>query len=161
MQFLLRPSKDSKGTLYLMRGWSGSGKSYSANEIGGLIFSTDDLWLKDGVYVFDKSQMNEKHAQNVERVREALEFGVESVVVDNTNTRLWEMRPYAELVVQFGYAVVIVEPDAPHRFDAAECARLCRHEGISEKKVLTQMGRFEFCFCLEDILMAEKPHQYK
>ena len=108
--------------LYMMRGVSGSGKSTMAKTLvgNGVILSTDDFWIQDGVYVYDKARIGEAHRWNEERAFRAFEEGVSPVVIDNTNITAFYMRSYVEVALRFGYEVVIVEPTTPWAFNAEE-----------------------------------------
>ena len=97
-----------------MRGPPGSGKSHAARTIfartiGGdcttHIFSTDDYFVdrNRGIYSFDSSKLQEAHCYNQCRVSDALAEGRSPVFVDNTNTQIWEMKPYAVMAVIISY----------------------------------------------------------
>lgn len=98
--------------LYIMRGISGGGKSYTAQQLAPKenIFSTDDYF---GVnYDFDPSKLGEAHAWNQKRVAKAMEEGMSPIVVDNTNTQKWEMEPYIKVADKLGYIWSIKEPES-------------------------------------------------
>jgi uridine kinase len=93
-----------------MRGAPGSGKTYLARSIvsrtvasdfANHIFSADDyfLMINQGVYVFDSSQLQNAHNFNFKRVQQALQQGRSPIIVDNTNTRAWEMHHFASIAV--------------------------------------------------------------
>ena len=48
------------------------------------------------------------------------------IVVDNTNARKWEAKPYVEYGVKKGYNIEFIETDTPWKFDV---------EVLSEKNV--------------------------
>ena len=121
--------------LYIMQGAPGSGKSFVACGIKSAIFyqapesnlnmfseyaqiaSTDDFFLvlePDGErllhYVFNKEKIGEAHKWNQDRVREWLSKGY-SVIVDNTNIKAWQARPYVEMAVALGIPVIFVRVD--------------------------------------------------
>jgi NEDD4-binding protein 2 len=83
-------------TLYILRGISGSGKSYLSKQIikehdgKGEIFSTDDYFMKDGKYVFDGKKLGIAHDWNQKRSFEAMKKGITPIIIDNTNTCKWE-----------------------------------------------------------------------
>lgn len=88
--------------MILMRGVSGSGKSYKAKQLAktnpkSVVFSTDDFFEVNGKYEFDGSKIGEYHQKNQDRTYQALKDGVPLVIIDNTNIRLWEMRKYVEM----------------------------------------------------------------
>jgi NEDD4-binding protein 2 len=65
---------DKEKKLVLMRGMPGSGKSTLAKKLagqGGVIYSTDDFFMKNGQYVYDPKMIGEYHNKNLERTIEA------------------------------------------------------------------------------------------
>lgn len=114
--------QDQQKTLILMRGISGSGKSTLAKklhaDLGGVIYSTDDFFVdpNSGEYLFDISKLSENHEKNKQRTAEAMRQGISPIIVDNTNTRIWEMAPYVRMADQYGYKTEIRMPD-PVSFD--------------------------------------------
>ena len=136
----------SDHVLYIMRGCPGSGKSTLATELkgrNGRVFSTDDFFVRsDGEYVFDPKKVAAYHKRNQERAREAVSSGVSPVVIDNTNTTYWEMRPYVETGLRHGYRVEFVEPSTPWRYDTSELSRRNSH-GVNEETIKRMLKRFQ------------------
>lgn len=112
--------------LVIMRGLSGSGKSYLARKIIDAIyseqsqknytthiFSTDDFFMRNNRYEFDKIKLPEYHDQNFINARCAMIKGVSPVIIDNTNVELWEMKRYISEGVKNGYIIEVVEPSTP------------------------------------------------
>lgn len=97
--------------LTLLRGVSGSGKTQRANELrphGGVVISTDDFFTDDkGNYKFDYSKISQAHDVTRAQVEAHMTMG-KNIIVDNTNTRWWEMMPYLEMAKKFDYTVRIV-----------------------------------------------------
>lgn len=95
----------------LMQGPSGSGKSTLAKHIAYVIdaeiFSTDEIFVENGVYNFDPKKLGIYHKRNQERVAKALAAGG-NVIVDNTNLRRWEAKPYVLAALANGYEVKFV-----------------------------------------------------
>lgn len=122
--------------LYLLRGLPGSGKSTLAKELAGGSgsnrFEADQYFVDiDGNYNFDASKLRNAHEWCRSEVEYAMQFGyrgnpvnfpLATIVVSNTFTQEWEMKPYYELAEQNGYTVfsLIVEN---------------RHSGINEHNV--------------------------
>jgi len=103
-------------TVTILRGISGAGKStyIKKNLPGAVVCSADHHFMDaDGNYNFDPSQLGRAHGSCQSNFKKALEQGVTSVVVDNTNTTVREMRPYVQLAKQFGYDVDIVRLIVP------------------------------------------------
>lgn len=118
--------------LVIMRGLPGSGKSHFARHRwkGALILSTDDYFNVGGHHHFDPGRLKLAHEWNEWRARQAMERGVPIVVIDNTNTQLWEMEPYIHMGHDFKYPIEIVEPPNWWRGDAPECFKRNIH-GVS------------------------------
>jgi len=107
--------------LILVRGVSGAGKSTIADMMDWLghrtvSFSTDDMFMVNGDYKFDPSKLGEYHAATVQKVRDVMiaryEIKIpETIIVHNTFTQEWEMKPYFELAEEFNWRVhtIIVE----------------------------------------------------
>jgi len=112
--------------LILVRGVSGAGKSTIADMLSVYLhscFSTDDMFMVDGEYKFDPSKLGKYHDATVQKVKDVMvdrQFEIGSgedlltpttIVVHNTFTQEWEMKPYFELAETFGWRVhtIIVE----------------------------------------------------
>ena len=102
----------------ILCGISGSGKSTLAGKPGDrvkFVVSADDYFMRDGGYYdFDPALLGEAHADCLRRFVRAIQPGVCSeptptrVVVDNTNTTVAELAPYAALALAYGYELEIV-----------------------------------------------------
>jgi len=92
-------------SLILIRGISGSGKSTLAKQMKGFKhYEADMFFMIDGKYCYEPTKIKEAHAWCQRKTLQALRSG-KDVVVSNTFTRLWEMKPY----LQMGYPVQIIE----------------------------------------------------
>lgn len=129
------------GTLYIMRGLPGSGKSTAtaklvkqAKDMGlsVVVCSTDDyhLELVDNVwkYVFKADKLGQFHKYNLRDATCHMEHGVDVVIIDNTNTTWKEIAPYAKAAKDCGYTVLVLEADTPWAFDVSECTKRNTHE---------------------------------
>jgi len=154
-------------TLVVMRGVSGSGKSTAARKIaserGGVILSTDDFFEKDGRYQFDPKMLPTYHAMNQSRAEEAMRKGISPIIIDNTNTQAWEMKPYVEAGMRHGYKVEIVEPGSAGfpEVDFDEIMRRQKSRGggksMPEEVVRRMTDRFQRGLSVEDILNSKSP----
>lgn len=97
--------------LIIMQGPPGSGKStfgaVTAKAFGAVVCSTDDYHYEGSLYIFKPERAKEYHELNQARARELLASG-RSVVVDNTNIKAWEARPYVRMGVELGAEIVFV-----------------------------------------------------
>ena len=121
--------------LFLLRGLPGSGKSTLAKSLDGEHFEADMFFMVGDEYKFDGSKLKLAHKWCKDSVEEFMDLGYDRIVVSNTFTQEWEMKPYFDLARNYGYRVhsLIVEN---------------RHGGINEHGVpeekLEQMkNRFE------------------
>lgn len=137
--------------LYIMRGLPGSGKSTLAKQIGGVIFSTDDFFMKNGIYQFDMSKIGIAHLWNRRRTKNALIKKVQKVVVDNTNIRASEINPYARYGVENNYTIILIEPDTPHKWDVKKLAEINSHQ-VPEAAIQKMKDKYEKDLTLEKIL---------
>lgn len=114
----------------IMRGLPGSGKStyLKCNVLSGfqgadcVVCSADDYHMKDGKYQFNPTNVGKAHDAclekflntilDVARDRGTQKFadylGVPYLIVDNTNTSVWEIAPYYRLAELHGIPVQIL-----------------------------------------------------
>ncbi|KAK7496517.1 hypothetical protein BaRGS_00012169 [Batillaria attramentaria] len=130
--------------MVILRGLPGSGKSYLARAIqgSGEVFSADDYFIRNGLYEYNKDELSEAHAWNKQRVKEALERGVTPIIVDNTNVMIWEMLPYAQLADNRGYAVEVLEPETPWKFQPKRLAKYNSH-GVPIESIKRMKDRYQ------------------
>lgn len=98
--------------LFLLRGLPGSGKSSLAKELGGLHIEADMFHInKDGIYDWKPEKVKDSHNWCHDVVENWMDMSQELIVVSNTLTQEWEMKPYYELAEKYGYVVfsLIVE----------------------------------------------------
>jgi predicted kinase len=105
--------------LILVRGLPGSGKSFCAEndilfsvaeaEQGVYCFAADD-WMvdEDCEYKFDPSLLSYCDDRCKAKTLMHLDLG-ETVIVHNTFTELWEMRPYADMIKDVQGELVILD----------------------------------------------------
>ena len=127
--------------LYIVRGIPGSGKSTFAKTLGGIHIEADQYFVDvDGNYNFDGGKIKLAHeycrAQTAAWMRtDGTQVNVDRIVVSNTFTQEWEIKPYFELAKEYGYKVftIIVE----NRHDGKNV-----HE-VPEDKIQMMKDRFE------------------
>ena len=139
--------------MVILRGLPGSGKSTLAESLvkadpwrivppgptwsSGEALSTDDFFIVDeGEYRFDPTKLAEAHGWNQNRTDNSLllmRHNDANLVIDNTNIRLWEFRPYVLKADRAGVEVTVIGPDthpqlfAPWALDPEECFRRNSH----------------------------------
>jgi predicted kinase len=106
--------------LILLRGLPGSGKTTLANllsEEGKYpVFSVDDYFThpETGDYQF-KFDENYLAYQSCERnTRLAMERGEKKIILHNTFTLEWELKPYFEMASKFSYQVFVMTIENRH-----------------------------------------------
>jgi predicted kinase len=121
--------------LYLVRGLPGSGKSTLAKSLGGKHFEADMYFIRDGEYEFDTTKLKEAHEWCRSSVGGLMINEEPKLVVSNTFTQEWEMKPYYELANRYGYRVhsLIVE----NRHGGVN------EHGVPEEKLEQMKTRFE------------------
>ncbi|KAK6975748.1 NEDD4-binding protein 2 [Biomphalaria glabrata] len=137
--------------LVIIRGLPGSGKSYlarllmeKASKMGsqGVILSTDDFFMKQDVYVYNKSDLGTAHDWNKQRALTYVKEGISPIIIDNTNTTLWEFLPYAELALNHKYDVQIMEPNTEWKSKVIELSRKNTH-GVAKEHIVRMKERYE------------------
>uniref|UniRef100_W5MNP4 NEDD4 binding protein 2-like 1 n=1 Tax=Lepisosteus oculatus TaxID=7918 RepID=W5MNP4_LEPOC len=150
--------------MYILRGLPGSGKSTLARQIknthgNASIFSTDDFFRdRNGEYKFKAYLLKTAHKWNQKRAREALENGESPVIIDNTNIHLWEMKPYVEMALEFGYYVNFKEPETSWKNNVYKLQSKTNY-GVPEETIQRMKDEFEQVYSIHDVLQSEKPRR--
>ena len=106
----------SERKVVIMRGPSGSGKStYTKKHYPDAYVCSADLFFHDekGNYNFDPKLLGRAHEDCKRKFKKALHEKRPLVVVDNTNTKFWEMKPYIQMAREAGYDVEFVRLSTP------------------------------------------------
>ena len=127
-------------TLYLVRGVPGSGKSTFAKSLGGTHFETDSYFMVDGEYKFDFTKLKEAHkwcqdSVNTSMILNHTTGSHEVIVISNTFTQEWEMKPYFEMAESWGYRVFSIIVENRHGG--------VNEHGVPEDKIEVMKNRFE------------------
>jgi len=129
----------------IMRGVPGSGKSsYVARKYPeATVCSADNFFMSaddQGIlhYQFNPAQLSAAHDECFREFKNACLVRTEDIVVDNTNTRLWEMSPYVMLARSYGYALRIVHVVG----DPEKCAKRNVH-GVPLASIKRMAETFE------------------
>lgn len=127
--------------VYILRGVAGAGKStYAANKFpSAYVVSADNYWIKpDGSYIFELLKLPLAHAECLRRFIRLINVGVAQIVVDNTNTRLWEFKTYIEYARSKNYSISVIRLNTP-----AEVAGPRNIHGVPQETVNQMQARFE------------------
>lgn len=128
----------------ILCGVSGAGKSTKCRKLlasltddaGAVVCSADQYFLHDGEYQFDPSKLDEAHGHCLRKFTQSCQTGLELIVVDNTNTTIAELAPYAALGLAYGYDVEII---------IIKCDPVVAYErnvhGVPQRTVVAQMER--------------------
>ena len=128
--------------LILVRGVSGSGKTTFTSHLNGYKLSTDDHFYVDGVYTFDPDKLPEYHEKTLNQVELLMknwedfyhDTNNSNIIVHNTFTEDWEMKPYLHLADKYGFKsfTIIVE----NRHDSKSI------HNVPDKVIKAQKERF-------------------
>ncbi len=132
---------------YILRGLPGSGKSTLAAQLQPIskhVHSTDKYFMDEhGEYLFEPAKLRENHEKNKAAFKDDCENHVQTVVLDNTNSQLWEYADYALIATAEGYTVHHITVDRPkHEEHVALCAQRNIH-GVPLEVIMKMSKRFE------------------
>ena len=131
----------------IVRGTSGSGKTtWVNNKLKELrskgtvctACSADNYFIKEGKYQFDPNKLDDAHLSCYRNFLAALQIGYQIIIVDNTNTQLWEMTPYTMLAKTYGYDIKVVRTTC-----AARTAAERNVHGVPAKSVESMYKRMQ------------------
>ncbi|KAM4859954.1 uncharacterized protein RHO17_014837 [Thomomys bottae] len=149
--------------LILLRGLPGSGKTTLSRILlsqsrDGIVFSTDDYFHHQDGYRYNVNQLGDAHDWNQNRAKQAIDQGRSPVIIDNTNTQAWEMKPYVEMAIGKGYRVEFHEPETWWKFDPEELEKRNKH-GVSRQKIAQMLDRYEYQMSISIVMNSVEPSQ--
>nr|XP_033804356.1 formin-like protein 20 isoform X2 [Geotrypetes seraphini] len=150
--------------LILLRGVPGSGKTTLAHVLldenpDGVVLSTDDYFDQEDGYTYDVNLLGDAHEWNQNRAKEAMDEGISPIIIDNTNTQRWEMKPYVEMAIEKDYRVQFHEPDTWWKLDAVELEKKNKH-GVPREKITQMLDRYDHYVSITNVLNSvEPPHK--
>jgi predicted kinase len=126
--------------LILLRGLPGSGKSTLAKSLGGIHIEADQYFMVDGEYKFDGSKIKLAHNYCQSQTQAWMgsngeQVNVGRIIVSNTFTQEWEMKPYYDLAERYGYKVYSLIVENRHGG--------VNEHGVPEEKLKQMKKRFE------------------
>lgn len=101
--------------MIILRGLQGSGKSTHAKLYNTkAICSADDYFVRGGEYRWYGSGLFKAHKWCIRKCERHLKNGTPRIVIDNTNVRARDLRPYQDLAKEYGYDVHVVIVENRH-----------------------------------------------
>ncbi|XP_039376903.1 uncharacterized protein LOC120396072 isoform X3 [Mauremys reevesii] len=154
----------SQKLLLILRGLPGSGKTTLSHILlgqnrDGVVFSTDDYFRQQDGYTYNVAQLGDAHDWNQKRAKQAMDQGRSPIIIDNTNTQAWEMKPYVEMALGKGYRVEFHEPDTWWKFDPEELEKRNKH-GVPREKIAQMLERYEYQMSISVVMNSvDPPHK--
>jgi predicted kinase len=122
--------------LFIVRGLPGSGKSTFAKTFGGQHYEADMFFIdEDGNYKFDGTKIKDAHKWCQSFVKTDMMLEYPKIVVSNTFTQEWEMKPYMDLAKEHGYKVFTIVVENRHGGNNVH--------NVPEDKIEQMANRFE------------------
>lgn len=128
--------------IIILRGVPGAGKSTIAQQIiadahakgeNAVAFSSDDYFTTPaGEYRFDSAQLPQAHANCFRQFLEFLRGKTGIAIVDNTNTRIFEMSPYVLAGKAYGFEIKIIRLVCDPKVAAARTFRGATSQMVRE-----------------------------
>jgi len=133
--------------MVVARGISGSGKSFLVNKKypDAVILSTDDIFMSRGSnpeYLWSIEGLGIAHTLNKIKCEEACARSIPVIVIDNTNLKWWEIKPYVEIAKEFGYTIEVIEPNNDWSKDSIKCYKRNQH-GVPLEVIERQLKNAE------------------
>ena len=63
--------------------------------------------------MFDASKLTDAHVYCKSKAKQNMIDGISPVVIDNTNVKIWEFKPYVMMAIKYDYEIYIAEPNTP------------------------------------------------
>ncbi|XP_015279685.1 PREDICTED: NEDD4-binding protein 2-like 2 [Gekko japonicus] len=160
-QFLEGSLCESQKQLLILRGLPGSGKTTLSRILlghshDGIVFSTDDYFCQQDGWSYDVGQLGAAHDWNQKRAKQAMDQGRSPIIIDNTNTQAWEMKPYVEAALEKCYRVEFHEPDTWWKFNPEELEKKNKH-GVSREKIIQMLERYEYQISIPVVMNSVLP----
>ncbi|XP_044762253.1 uncharacterized protein LOC123319390 isoform X2 [Coccinella septempunctata] len=148
--------------LLILRGLPGSGKSHLAKSIlkacyknpnyGHHIHSADNFFMNRGKYKYDARQIGQAHQWNQKNVDYRMQEGYSPLIVDNTNTEMWEMKNYVAMAVRNGYKIRVLEVNTRWCFSCKDLTSKNQHN-VPKRTIENMLARYEMGITAEQLLV--------
>lgn len=105
---------------FVLRGLPGTGKDEIAkflnlDNVAGeiqtgqaVILSTDQFFIKDGKFQFDKTKLKEAHEATWEAFKSAISSDSQVIIINNTNIKKFHYAHYVDYAQRHGYLTSVV-----------------------------------------------------
>lgn len=108
-----------KSTVIILRGVSGSGKSFAAEKLSylpkSLVVCADDYFMVNGEYKFNAKYLHAAHKECQIKFFNALNNQTaENIIIANTNTKKSDWQYYQETAKKFGADVIFLVVENRH-----------------------------------------------
>lgn len=108
----------TRGTLYIIRGCSGAGKTTFAKELNlamkGYRIEADDFMIVNGVYEWKAEKLKYSHFQVYSLLNEYMLAGKGPLILSDTNVKSRDLNIYLELAKEHDYRVVSLVVENRH-----------------------------------------------
>lgn len=105
-------------TIWLLRAAQGAGKSFTANKLLQLPYSTiccaDDYFMVDGEYRFDGSKLNAAHQECQKKFISAIACQMENIIVANCNAKERDFQFYIDKAKEHGANLISLVVENRH-----------------------------------------------
>lgn len=107
----------TRGTLLILRGIPGAGKTTLAKALRAKIIEADQYHTRFGIYQYDQRKAKNAHTWCQVKTNEALAEGHPLIAVANTFIKWKQVIPYLEMGRTHGYQVHVVTVTKHHTHD--------------------------------------------
>jgi predicted kinase len=105
--------KITEPTIIILRGVSGSGKSYYANKLKSLIQN----YKTEVVYPYETQKLKDINS--------------EVIIIDDTNISISKIEPYINLAKEKSYQVFVIDINTPWSLNVKECLKKSSYKNIN------------------------------
>lgn len=109
--------------------------------------------MRGGRYSFDASKLSDAHDSAQKMFLNHASKGYSPLIIDNTNMKYWEMFCYLQGAAQYHYAIHVIEPITPWRWNPSVLAQKNKH-GVPMDKIKIMKGNYESGVSLDQILSS-------
>lgn len=136
---------------FILRGLPGTGKDEVSNYLyqghnpdSVIILSTDQFFIKDGKYQFDKTKLQEAHKATWDAFKSAISSNAQVIIINNTNVKKFHYSHYVDYAQRHGYLTSIVAIPANDTSDRELASR--NTHNIDQGTISKMRKEFEWQF---------------